>query len=380
MQYPANLWKALLDASVSSAAVGAAGGSPPLSPSDRATLLDDYLTISESTQFAAAGVSMTALGLDRLAALLAVERAYEPLIVALSHLNLVASLLIPDIPLSSAAAPFSATPFTNDAFSQGCYANFTAFGARALAPALSYLTWSPIAAETPLLTQLRASLLATAGALGDAGTIATARAFWANFTQKGTPIPVDLAALVACNVVRWGGGVEYSAVQQLYLTATDAASKRRYLSALSCSRDRALLDSLLNLMQDTSASPNIIGVGDKAGVVAGVAGNAWGRSLAWARLAPSGAPGTAAWAQLMAWFPGGGGFDVSSLVSSLVGNFLTQEYATRATEVFGPGGSARGTMSGAARDFAAAVESVGRGVLWGAAEKAPLCAWLAAQQ
>ena len=378
--YPANVWAALLGAAAASA--GAAAG--PLSPTDRATLFDDYLTLAESTQFSPAtappssALSLPA-ALQSLAALLRAETAYEPLTVALSHLNLLAGLLVPDIPLASAKAPLAATPFTGAPAAAACYANYTAWAARALAPALAYLTWAPIPGETPLLTQLRSSALATAAALGDAGTVAFAKGLWAaSLPPTSAPLGADVEALVACTAVRYGGQAEYDEAELRYLGAAgagDAGVARRYLSALSCARDRALLARLLDTLLDTTSSPAPIAVGDKASVVAGVAGSGYGRSLAWATLAAN----SGNWAQLMQWFPGGGGFDVTTLVSSLAGGFQSAEYAAAAGALWGPGGSQRASMSGAARDFVAASESVGRAMLWVAREKDALCTWAAGQ-
>ena len=82
----------------------------------------------------------------------------------------------------------------------------------------------------------------------------------------------------------------------------------------------------------------------------------------------------------MKWFPGGGGFDVTSLVSSLSSPFQTTEYSVAASGLFGAGGSLRSTMEGAVHDYNAAVETVGRGVLWvSGGEKTATCAWLSTQ-
>jgi len=379
VDYPANVWGALLDAAVVSAtAAAAAASSPPLlSPTDRATLFDDYLTLAESTGSASITTRVGLEALSRL--LLAPELAYEPLVVALSHLNTIAALLIPDVPYALGGLP-SASPFDDAAANpnaQACYANYTAWAARQLAPALASLGWSaadPGGGETPLRTLLRGSVLSTAAALGEPSVLAQARAYWGALVASGTPIPVDVEGIVLCSIVRNGTAEDWAGVYARYGSAGDAASKRRYLSALSCTRDRALLKALLDIAMDTKAAGGVA-VGDKASVVAGVAGNGFGRDLAWFNLAASGP----AWAQLMAWFPGGGGFDVSSLVGSLAGPFQSAEYAAAAGALWGPGGSQRATMSGAARDLTAAVESVGRGILWVAKDKAALCAWLGTQ-
>ena len=77
-------------------------------------------------------------------------------------------------------------------------------------------------------------MLATAAALGEASVLARARAYWEAFVASPAtaPIPVDVAALVLCSVVRAGGAAEYAQVSDLYYSASgDAAARPRYLSA-----------------------------------------------------------------------------------------------------------------------------------------------------
>jgi len=142
---------------------------------------------------------------------------------------------------------------------------------------------------------------------------------------------------------------------------------------LSFSGSRGKLSAILDFTLDPT-DPSVA-VGDKTSVIGSVAGNGYGRSLAWSKCTRG-----SAWGQLMTWFPGGGGFDVTSLVSSLSAPFQTSEYAAAVSNSFGPSGALRSTMLGALHDYNAAYEAVGRGILWvSGGEKASTCQWLATQ-
>ena len=113
-------------------------------------------------------------------------------------------------------------------------------------------------------------------------------------------------------------------------------------------------------------------MGDRVGVITGVAANPWGRDLAWrSAVAKDGE-----WADLIALY-GSGGFDTSALVGGLAGGFQTSEWLGAVAAAWGPTGALRASISGALFDYQGAVEGVGRSALWVEKEKAAVCAFLA---
>ena len=371
--YPPSLWEALFTAAAASQA-GGGGAGAALSAADRATIIDDYMTICESTALAGEGIN-TAAGLAALLRLLPAERAYEPLAAALLHVTFFAALLVPDVPL---ALPQGTDPLRVDPLATpsdaACYASYNRFAASALAGAIGYVTWAPLPEETPLLTQLRASVLAAAALVNDTATVATARSKYAAYVASGGypsgALPVDVASVVLNTAVRWGGDGEFFQVLEWYTAAQlagDAAAYTRFLRALTATRSRALLQQALDL-----ALGDDVRVGDKVGVLTGVAGNPFGRDLAWRY-----AVNDVVWPQLIALY-GSGGFDTSALVGGLGGPFQTQQALDAVNKAWGAGGDFRGTIGGALFDLQGALEGVGRNLLWVSKEKVNACAYLKA--
>ena len=130
MNYPPDVWAGLFSACVASQSSQAS-----LSPTDRATLLDDYLTFAESTALASQGIS-TVEGFAAIAQLLEKETSYEVLSVALLHLGIFQALLVPDIATSAANPenPSSQDPLPPGSSELSCYTNFTSWAAAQLAP------------------------------------------------------------------------------------------------------------------------------------------------------------------------------------------------------------------------------------------------------
>jgi aminopeptidase N len=353
VNYPPLLWSALGNAAAASAG-GAANG---LSSSDRASLLDDYMTFAESTGLRSVGINTTA-ALAFAAALVPLDSSYETNTVFLSHAGTLAALLVPDVPFSRAGDK-TADPLA-DAAARACFVSASSYASAQLATIVAALGWTPAVGETPLTSQLRASVLSAASYFNTPSVVATARAL---YDAGAASIPADFFQLVMNSVVRWGTPADWAAVKALYLSTTDAAVQRRYLSALTATRDRSLLvDTLAFALTDA------VRVGDKVSVITSVASSPWGRDLAWTFA-------KANWAQLSALY-GAGGFDMSALVSSLAGNFQTQAFADDVKQFWK--GGADSTISGATHDYSGAQELVGRNILWAAGERADACAFLTA--
>jgi hypothetical protein len=88
-------------------------------------------------------------------------------------------------------------------------------------------------------------------------------------------------------------------------------------------------------------------------VITGVANSPWGRDLAWTFAKQN-------WQTLSGLYDAGG-FDMSSLVSSLAGNFQTKAFADDVSNFWKGGTDA--TISGATHDYSGAQELVGRSIL-----------------
>ena len=121
---------------------------------------------------------------------------------------------------------------------------------------------------------------------------------------------------------------------------------------------------------------DLVPVGDKVTLLANIASNPWGRDLAWAWVTDSSLGAFQNWEGLTALFPPGG-FDMSSIVSSLAGPFQTRPYVDAVAAFWGPSSAQRSSMAGAANDFVAAQEIVERAIAFEGAQYAPMCAWLA---
>lgn len=373
VNYPPEVWLNLAAA----AADAAAGRSSALPPADRAALLDDYVAFAlAGGDFAVAGITPPA-ALAFAAAFMPSETSYEAVTVFVSAAGALASMLVPDVPLAQGGGDPAADPFTAAPGSRACFAAFCAYARAQLGAAQRALAWNATPGEAPLTTSLRGSVLSAASFFNDSSVVAAARAAYAAAGGDGGRLPPDLAGVVLQTVARFGGadvGLAMLAAYQAALAAGDAAGARRYLAAATASRDRGFLNAALALVL-TDAVP----VGDKVGLLAGVAGNAWGRDLAWAWLVArdvlSGA--LVNWNGLTALFPPGG-FDMSAIVSALAGGFNSQEYADAVAAFWGPAAPQRPAMAGAVNDYVAAQEVVARAVAFRAAQGAATCAYVTA--
>jgi hypothetical protein len=286
------------------------------------------------------------------------------------------ALLVPDVPPVVPDAPVNVDPLAA-APDRACFLSWSRFAAQLLEPALAYVTWAAIPGETPLVTQLRASVLAAGAAVNHTATVATARALFLAYVAAGgypagaAALPVDVAAVVLNTAVRFGGDAEYLLVRGWFdaaQAAGDAASYTRFLRAATAPRDRGRLQQTLDWVL-SSSSP--VRVGDRVSVITGVAANPWGRDLAWR----SAVAADGAWADLVALY-GSGGFDTSALVGGLAGGFQPSAWLSAVAAAWGPSGALRATISGALFDYQGAVEGVGRSALWVEKEKAAVCAFL----
>ena len=130
--------------------------------------------------------------------------------------------------------------------------------------------------------------------------------------------------------------------------------------ALSATFDRTQLQMALDF-----AASSGVRVGDKVSLIAGVAGNPYGRDLAYAFIKSN-------WNQGLDLFGlyGPGGFDLSTITRATGAGFVTQEYAGDIKSFF-----STNPIPGALHDLAQALEGIGQRVNWRAqGEATAVCA------
>jgi ERAP1-like C-terminal domain/Peptidase family M1 domain len=358
VNYPLSIWSQLSVA----AAASATGASTSLTATDRGALLDDYFTFALSSypDFISKGINTTA-ALSFAANFIPSDASYEANVVFLSWMSTLANLAVPDVlPIANAGRP-DISPFANGGAS--CFNSLNSYVGTMLARSISTLGWNATADEPPLTTQLRSSVLSAASYFNVSSVVTTARAY---YDAGISSIPPDLASLVLASVVRWGGAAEADTILALYFDAVnagDSISARRYLLAVTTSRNRDVLKTTLDALYE-------VPVGDKVTLLANIAANPWGRSLAWYWITD---PDN--WAYMTSYFPPGG-FDMSSIVGTLAGQYQTREYSDAVNQFWGPDSPNRNAISGALRDLTAAQEVVERAITWSSLQSSNMCAWL----
>lgn len=360
VNYPVNVWR-VLAAGARAQLSGSSSSATPLSALDRAQLLDDLWTLAEGGGFLGAGIN-TSLALELSSAILPLETAYEVWMPALSHLSELRGLLFGD----------DGTVGGNAA----CLSDMQAVAVSYLSQLVAYLGWGNATSnDPPLIVTLRSSALSAASGYNLPSVVATASSYFAQWAAQyaggnnnPTAVPSDLQAIVLANAVRWGvtapaRGGGYATAFDILLAATaatdDAATKRRYLNALTASRDAGQLTRLLNVSLDTA----IVRSQDTVSVLTGVAANPVGRPIAWAFA-------KANWAVLMDRY-GAGGFALSDLVSATSKYFTSQASYDDVSAWYGSH-----PMSGASLEWQQSLEAIAARSAWRSQQLAATCAAL----
>eukprot|EP01130_Rhizamoeba_saxonica_P008188 TRINITY_DN3310_c0_g2_i1.p1 TRINITY_DN3310_c0_g2~~TRINITY_DN3310_c0_g2_i1.p1 ORF type:complete len:549 (+),score=140.80 TRINITY_DN3310_c0_g2_i1:26-1648(+) len=124
---------------------------------------------------------------------------------------------------------------------------------------------------------LRGSLLGVGLYTGDSDLIATARELFDKHFEENYPIESNLLGDVLMAGVRYGSHIEFELVLEAYKTEENEQTKMRFLRALASTRERYLLDTLL----DYSLQPDIIREQDTLSLLRAIAYNPEGTDLAW---------------------------------------------------------------------------------------------------
>lgn len=350
VQYPMNIWNAF---STSIAAQLQANSTfSPMSPADRAQLLTDFYTFAYGQIAQSSGINMAAW--LNFGTWLQWETEYEPWTVALPALAQIRQLLVADVPLTEAAPALRSQAAATQQNAQ-CLDDLSTYAQAMLGPIVANLGFTGV--STPLTDLLRTSVLSAASIFNVTSVVTTANAYYAGGVGN---IPVNIQSPVLASAVRWAPTSQtYDEIFQLYLNEQDANVRRRYLGALAATRDRSLLTQLLS----NSLNPSIIRSQDTVSVIASVAGNSFGRDLAWKFVKEN-------WSTLNARY-GSGGFSLSQLVSSTASKFTTQAYMDDINAFY-----TANPIPAAQLDWQQAMEAIGTNIGWEATDLAATCTWL----
>ena len=181
--------------------------------------------------------------------------------------------------------------------------------------------WDPRPGEGHLDALLRSTVLGQAGAYGDPGVIAEAKARFAHYLNDPSSLHPDLRGVVFGLVAQEGGSDAYESLWALHRQAELSEEKVRFLSALSRFKDKGLLSETLRRTMD----PDEVRSQDTVIGLVSVARNRAGRDLAWEFVKDN-------WAEIDRRY-GQGGFAVTAIVST-AGAFTTLERAQEVDEFF----------------------------------------------
>jgi aminopeptidase N len=124
---------------------------------------------------------------------------------------------------------------------------YRAWAIRFLKPHLTQLGWDAKANETPLDSNLRASLIHTLGLFGDPGTVREARARFTTYLANPSSLNGNLRGPVFLTVGRNADEATWEKLHSLARNADSFEQKRALYSALTTVRDPALASKTLAL-------------------------------------------------------------------------------------------------------------------------------------
>jgi aminopeptidase N len=129
----------------------------------------------------------------------------------------------------------------------GNQTGFRSWAIRFLQPHLAKLGWNAKPGETPLKTNLRASLIRVLGLFGDPATIREARARFIEYLQSPASLDGNLRGPVFLTVGRNADEATWEKLHSLARNADSFEQKRALYSALTTVRDPALASKALAL-------------------------------------------------------------------------------------------------------------------------------------
>jgi len=135
---------------------------------------------------------------------------------------------------------------------------FDAYQVRVLSPVFARLGWDARPGESPQAEPLRAGLISTLGAAGDAAVIAEAKARFAKFVADPASLSTALRQPVLDVAGTYADEATWETLQGLLAKAKSAVEFRQYATALWAARDPQL--AAKNLAMATSLPPETGGV------------------------------------------------------------------------------------------------------------------------
>lgn len=202
-----------------------------------------------------------------------------------------------------------------------CHESFRAFARDLYGSVCASVGWDARPGEGHLTTMLRAMVVGILVRYGDPQVVGEALRRFDRQTDGGAAPAPDLRAAVYAAVVEARGVEGYEAVLRAYREAELHEEKNRCLQGLGCSADRALLRRTLEFSLSGEVRAQ-----DTPLAVAAVAGNRFGRELAWDFLRER-------WAEFDGRY-GQGGFIIARIVSITTEDFTTLDKAREVESFF----------------------------------------------
>ena len=194
---------------------------------------------------------------------------------------------------------------------------YQAFAGRLYERIAARVGWEAQPGEGHLESLRRTTVLSAKGSFGDAALVDEARSRFARFADDATSLHPDLRGVVLSLVALEGDRGAYDKLWELEKRAELHEEKMRFLGALTRPKRKELLQETL----DRSLRQEEVRSQDTVLVVVSLAGNQYGRDLAWQFIKDN-------WAEFDRRY-GKGGFAITRLVA-VAGGFTTQ---TRHDEV-----------------------------------------------
>ena len=174
------------------------------------------------------------------------------------------------------------------------------------------LTWEEKPTETVFDKKLRAIMLRAAIYYGDKEAINTSLTYFQQWMTEERKIPANIRDIVYHAGVQFGEDTEWTFCFKKYLNTTLASEKRLLLGALGSPRNQYLLSQYLN----ASLNRELIRTQDTYYVIMNVARNPIGRELAWKFIRTH-------WNFIFSLF-GQGSFAIDTIISETTWHFFTQ--------------------------------------------------------
>ena len=238
-----------------------------------------------------------------------------------------------------------------------CSTNANTFLLQVIGTRVKELGIVPVVTDDHLTRLLRIRLVSTAVIHGEQSIIDLAKSIYQDPTQKANLTP-DEQSIIYKAVVRNGDVTIFNEIYKLYMEATFAPEKKRYMYALASTRDPVLIDRVLNMAID----PNQVRSQDTVSLLASVGSYSEGSLKTWEFVKKN-------WKTLYATY-GSGGFALTRLVL-IASNFGTQEMLNDITTFFN-----EHPVPAAERAVARAKEEVEDATNWSKKNAKVVCAWL----